>query len=160
MTTDKLVTLESDKWKFRCSNNRIDYSNELFTNSDQNDKENVNYSLYVNNDKGKLSVPFIYYDIPMVMAGTEIIFQPTLRCESLYPERTIKFAIGTIQQGLKKTLISESFLLKEDWKTFKLIHERVTSPSAIRIGVYWYDSSPINLILSGNKTTLLKRDLV
>ncbi|MGM0889809.1 MAG: hypothetical protein ACQEW5_23365 [Bacillota bacterium] len=156
MSSPAIITLNPDKWKFRCSNYRFEQANEMGINV----KENINYSLYVNNSAGNFSIPFIYYDIPgMIMAGTEIIFRTTLRCESVCPERNVKLAIGTRINSTTPVLMTESLSIEKEWKTFELKHEKVMFPTTIRIGIYWYDSSLVNLILNGKNTVLLKCDL-
>lgn len=153
MPEQAIITLNPDKWKFRCSNYRFEHTDEMYANA----KENINYSLYVNNNAGNFSVPFIYYDIPdPIMAGAEIIFRTTLRCESVCPERNVKLAIGT---RTTNTLMTESLSIEKEWKTFELKHEKISFLTTIRIGIFWYDSSPVNLILNGKNTVLLKYDL-
>ncbi|PET72772.1 hypothetical protein CN533_05040 [Priestia megaterium] len=156
MSSPAIITLNPDEWKFRCSNYRFESTNGMYADVG----ENINYSLYVNNNEGNFSVPFIYYDIPhMIMAGTEIIFRATLCGESVCPERTVKLAIGINVNGTRQVSMTESLTIEKEWKTFELKHEKVMIPTTVRIGVYWYDSSPVNLILNGKNTVLLKYDL-
>ncbi|MED3924369.1 hypothetical protein P4594_04695 [Priestia megaterium] len=155
MSLFEVINLEPNKWNFRCSNHRIESSNKLHTGAEQYKKESFNYSLYVNNDIGKLSVPFIYYDIPhTVMAGSEIIFRPALRCESVCSERNIKLAIGRSGGIPMSVLMTQNLPIDTNWTNIELKHEKILQPSIIRLGIYWYDSSPINLILNGENTVV------
>ena len=142
MNETRIFSLDAEQWQFRCSYHEIQYL----------DNDHNNYHIQCNNQNKNLATPFMYYDLHKFIEAT-IIFSVTIRSIASVDNRGIRLAIGDRQHG-ERVKMTEYLPVGLDWQTYEVQIQEIMGGNGIRVGVYWYDHSPINIVLDGMNTTI------